>query len=94
MKTELEKFRSRWLRWLGQKTRVDKSHWVTLLDCNWYGWATGVLDEHGVEYTSQQVHNETRENVKKLFTDAIERADIRALMKLDNLYAGEKAGLL
>lgn len=44
MKSELEIFRTRWLRWLGQKTRCDKEVWTELLDCNWSGWASKVID--------------------------------------------------
>jgi hypothetical protein len=29
-----EKFRTRWRRWLGNKTRANKEDWVTLLDSN------------------------------------------------------------
>lgn len=43
-KTELEKFRSRWFRWLGQMTRCDRDTWAELLDCNWSDWANKVLD--------------------------------------------------
>lgn len=45
MEDELKKFKIRWLRWLGQKTRYDQDIWVTLLDCNWSSWASKVLEK-------------------------------------------------
>ena len=46
---KLKKFRTRWLRWLGQKTRQDKSYWTELLGSNWTGWVEGILSRSGFE---------------------------------------------
>ena len=89
--TDLEKFRIRWKRWLGQKCRVDKPYWTTLLDSNWLGWAAGTLDKNDIS-TAQVCAAclDNRINVKKYFILAIEYADMRDLRKLDNLYCQEK----
>jgi len=84
---DLEKFRIRWRRWLGQKCRKDKPYWTTLLNCNWFGWARTILQKGYMECPD---HLETREGVKECFTKAIEWSDRRDLMKLDNLYCTEK----
>lgn len=83
----LEKFRTRWRRWLGNKTRRGEPHWTTLLDSRWQYWATGVLDG---EYLSWR--GATRESVKAFFARAINKATMRQLQKLDDIYAGEKLG--
>lgn len=85
METELEKFRTRWYRWLGQKTRCDKSYWVTLLDCNWIGWASKVLDRAGLDlgYLSPI---SSRTNVYHYFQTAIAEATMGELGKLDNIF--------
>ena len=51
MKTELEKLRTRWYRFLGQKCRVDRDTWVELLNCNWADWANKINDR-----TKQAAH--------------------------------------
>lgn len=86
MKTELEKFRTRWRRWLGNKTRFDKSAWTTLLDSNWTGWADRVLgdDYPGISFMTP------REVVKALYAEAIDRATMDDLRRLDSLYATER----
>jgi len=89
MSDELQKFRSRWKRWLGQKTRVDKSNWVTLLDSNWFGWATKVLDKHQLPYDIPRLCGD-RLRVKNFFSVAINCADMEDLGGLDNLYVTER----
>lgn len=84
---ELEIFRTRWYRWLGQKCRKDKPYWTTLLNSNWSGWAEGILDKNHRVFL---VMLGPRENVKECFRIAIELADMRDLNILDNLYASEK----
>ena len=81
----LKKFRTRWKRWLGQKTRVDKPYWTTLLDSNWVGWVEKVL---GDDY--RPIGITTIEKVKQVYMAAINRADFNQLYKLDSLYANEK----
>lgn len=85
MKTELEKFRTRWYRWLGQKTRCDKYAWVTLLDCNWSGWASKVLEKHGFSVNPLSPKS-SRGDVKYYYEFAIAEADMEDLRKLDNIY--------
>ena len=85
-KTKLEKHRSRWRRWLGQKTRHDKPYWTTLLNSNWTGWCDKVLENHVWEPPS----NYYQYNIKLWFTTAINCAGIKELHKLDELYCQEK----
>jgi len=82
---KLDKFRSRWFRWLGQKTRWDKPYWVTLLDSNWEGWASRVIRKHNVGKPILSLHS-TREEVKSYYTEAIKHANMQELMGLDGLY--------
>ena len=82
---ETEKFRTRWRRWLGQKTRRGEPHWTTLLDSTWSHWASSVLDD---EFPHWQ--DATRESVKAYWTRAINAATIRELYKLDEIYATER----
>lgn len=89
-KSELEKFRTRWMRWLGKKTRVDKPYWVTLLDANWSGWMNGTRLRHGIESAYRNLFESTREKVKADWIAAIKVADMNDLRKLDGLYADEK----
>lgn len=91
-KTELEKFRTRWRRWLGNKTRIDKSYWLSLLNSNWIGWAQTVCDNAELEYIPLPFHS-SRETVKSRFLDAINQADMKALYRLDELYVIEKYNL-
>ncbi len=84
----LKQFRTRWRRWLGNKTRRGEPHWTSLLSSSWLHWATGVLDG---EYLSWR--GATRETVKAFWVRAIDQATLRELQKLDNIYAGEKLGL-
>ena len=85
MKSDLEKFRSRWYRWLGQKTRRDKPHWTTLLDTNWIGWARSVLKR--IDYPS--VDPKSRADVYYFYRDAIAEATMSDLHRLDNLFCQE-----
>ena len=89
MSDKLQKFRSRWRRWLGQKTRIDKPTWVTLLNSNWVGWAEKTMDKHRLPYTHIAFCSR-RLRVKNFFSTAIECADMSDLLELDNLYATEK----
>lgn len=88
MKTELEKFRTRWYRWLGQKTRCDKDAWVTLLDCNWTGWASKILERVGLDL-GYLGPTSSRSDVYHYFQTAIAEANITDLGRLDNIYAND-----
>jgi len=77
--------RTRWRRWLGQKTRWDKPYWTTLLDCNWLGWASNVLAKHDIDM--ETTFRSTRQDIKAYYLQAIDHADFWDLMKLDGLYA-------
>lgn len=85
MKTKLDKLRTRWLRWLGQKTRCDKPYWVTLLDCNWTGWASMVLERVGLD-TEYLSPFSSRISVYYYFQTAIDEATMEELEKLDNIF--------
>jgi len=87
MTDELVKFRTRWRRWLGQKTRFGSPAWVTLLDSNWIGWAVQVLDDTNHIY---YLKSTSRVGVRDFFAKAIDHATMQDLIRLDNLYATEK----
>lgn len=87
MKSKLEKFRTRWYRWLGQKTRCDKDLWVTLLDCNWSGWPTTVFTRAGLDFLPTISIKSNRADVHYIFETAIAEANMEELMKLDNIFA-------
>jgi len=87
MKSDLEKFRTRWNRWLGQKTRHDRDSWVDLINTNWTGWAHSVFTSHGIAHPSCD-HSLT--GVYIFYSDAIRVATMKELLRLDNLYATEK----
>ncbi len=82
-----EKFRTRWRRWRGSKTRCDTHHWTTLLESKWAHWASDVLDK------LLPWQGATRESVKAYWARAIDEATMYQLQKLDNIYASEKLGL-
>src|SRR5687767_5815063 len=82
MKSELDKFKTRWRRWLGNKTRANRPDWVTLLDSNWLGWVDQVMGED-----SAPIGLAPRETVKAAYLVAINRATMSDLQKLDALYA-------
>ena len=85
--TELEKFRIRWNRWLGQKCRADKPYWVTLLNTNWTGWGERVYEKNSIDC---HIGTPSREYVKEFYRGAIELANLDDLLKLDNLYCTDK----
>ena len=89
---QLKEFRTRWLRWLGQKTRRDGDAWATLSNCNWTAWASNTLDKHNVELSELSIMD-GRMQIKKYFAKAIEVADLSDLHKLDQLYVNENFGL-
>lgn len=91
--SELEIFRIRWRRWLGQKCRKDKPYWTTLLDSNWLGWAEEVTDLEKYHVSVLCFGPDGREGIKLLFSEAIKMADMKDLLRLDNLYCTEKMGL-
>ena len=86
---ELEKFRERWRRWLGNKTRIDKPYWVTLLDSNFVGWVDRVFTDCGLEYHGLS-WTSNREQVKEQYLRAINLATMRHLQRLDELYVVAK----
>ena len=83
-KERLLSMRTRWLRWLGQKTRKDKPYYTTLLDSNWMGWAQNVLDKNFLDLPISI--KSSREQIKDFWRCAICVADVSDLLKLDNLY--------
>lgn len=85
--SDLKKFRTRWLRWLGQKCRKDKPYWVTLLNTNWTSWADHVYMKNDID---SFVECQSRDYVKEYFSEAIEIADMHDLHKLDSLYCLER----
>ena len=89
--TELEKFRTRWNRWLGQKCRKDKPYWTTLLNTNWKGWASKVFEKNNIRTAIVvSICLDNREYVKEYFKLAIQYADMKDLYSLDDLYCTEK----
>jgi hypothetical protein len=89
MKDDLVKLRNRWKRWLGQKTRSDKPYWTTLLNSNWTGWATKVIEKNGFGIIDLNIDS-TKFDVEHYFRLAICNADIKDLFRLDELYCQEK----
>ena len=87
---DLEQFRIRWRRWLGQKCRKDKPYWTTLLNCNWTGWVDEVYDKNGID---SFLECQSRDYIKEYYSEAIDLADMKDLLRLDNLYCTEKIGL-
>jgi len=88
---QLEKTRIRWKRWLGQKCRQDKPYWTTLLNTNWFNWASSILYENN--HPLSPIRPDTREGIKEYFYIAIELSDISDFLRLDNLYCTNKLGL-
>lgn len=86
MKTKLDKFRTRWIRWLGQKTRCDSDYWVDLLQSNWKGWVISVMRKCGLDINPSAWENPTRESIKLWYLCAIHSADMKDLGRLDHLY--------
>lgn len=87
----LEKLRTRWLRWLGQKTRIDKPHWTTLISSNYSGWARRVLSEHNISVEGIPfIHwRSPKSEIKKYFHCVITHANIEELRQLDELYCDD-----
>lgn len=90
-KTSLEEFRTRWRRWLGNKTRKNEPHWITLLDSNWVSWVQGVCYDAGLDYVSL-AFTTPRDVIKARFLDAINHASMDDLYKLDEIYVTNKYG--
>lgn len=88
----LKQFRTRWRRWLGNKTRRDAPYYVTLLDINWLGWVEMVYGKCDLEYRPIGFCA-SRETIKAMWLTAIDNADMDMLYRLDSLYAAEKVGL-
>jgi len=84
-KNTLEGFRTRWKRWLGQKCRIDKSNWTTLLDSNWSSWVNYVFNKHDIPYTPMGPFLD-RVTLYEMYYKAIEVATMEELRKLDDLY--------
>lgn len=84
--TELDVFRARWRRWLGQVTRVDKPTWTKLLESNWLGWPDKVLgdDMPRVNFATDRI------SLYIIYRAAIDRATLDQLRKLDSMYCEEK----
>jgi len=87
MNKQLEKSRTRWRRWLGNKTRCDKSNYLTLLESNWLGWVNEVLGDLYVPIG----YGAARQDIKELYLMAINHANMTQLRRLDNIYAIELA---
>lgn len=92
MNDNLKIAKTRWRRWLGQKTRLDKPYWATLMDTNWLGWALQTLEKHGRDNFPGKGYA-CRLKIKKVFALAIHVADCRDLLKLDDLYCDEMLDL-
>jgi len=89
----LQQFRTRWRRWLGNKTATARPYWTTLLRDNWACWPPGVLRAHGIKYDRRNLRWNvvTPESVKKIFQQAIDVADFEELRALDGIYLEEKS---
>ncbi len=87
-KDPLESLKSRWRRWLGQKTRWDKPYWVTLLDINWLSWASNTLYKHGIDIEGPRLQS-TPQEIKAYYLRAIDCSDFDDLRRLDEKYATE-----
>jgi len=85
VKTELEKFRTRWRRWLGQMTRCDRDTWVELLDCNWLCWSNKVLDRAYFKYPRVCISFDLLD-VRRIYEEAINIATMEELRELDTIY--------
>lgn len=82
---ELEAFRTRWRRWLGNKTRAGKPYWTTLLGSNWLSWVDKVFSDCGFDFHGIS-HRSTLPEVKAAYARAIDNATMEHLRKLDALY--------
>ena len=91
MDVKINIMRTRWRRWLGQKTRIDKPYWATLLDGNWRGWVSQVYKANNIDPIDDLIL--TRSMVKDIFRRAINMATLEELDKLDILYCEDKLNL-
>ena len=82
--------RTRWRRWLGNKTRIHEPHWTTLLNSNWLSWASQVYDDCGFEFPRINPMTGSREIVKAVYAKAIDNATMIHLSRLDGLYAADR----
>lgn len=84
----LQSFRTRWLRWLGAKTRADKFAWTDLLSSSWSAWASSTLLKHGVDKRGLNWQKDGNPlSIRKFYREAILVADMNDLYKLDALFA-------
>lgn len=88
-KSPLEHFRTRWMRWLGQKCRYDKPNWTSLLYSNWSAWVSYVSHKHNTPYSPLGMTMDV-EVIRDFYKKAIDVADMDDLSKLDNLYCEDK----
>lgn len=90
-KSTLEQFKIRWRRWLGNKTRINKPNWITLLDTNWLAWIDKTLSDCDPSYTYHNLtFTSTRKEVKSAYIRAINYSTMSHLYKLDELYTRDK----
>lgn len=82
---DIERLKTRWRRWLGNKTAQRKAYWTTLLDATWSGWCRRVCKSHEIEYRLKW----DREDVKRLYGRCIDVATFEELLALDGIYAAE-----
>lgn len=87
----LKIMRIRWRRWLGQKTRIDKPYWTTLLESHWRGWVSQVYKANNIDPIMDLIL--TRSMVKDIFRRAINMATLEELNRLDILYCEDKLGM-
>lgn len=83
---DMEYLKTRWRKWLGNKTAYNKPYWTTLLDSKWTHWCQLVCQNHKIDYSVDW----TRESVKHLYRICIDVATMEELMRLDDIYASEK----
>lgn len=84
-RTPESQLRTRWRRWLGAKTRWNESEWANLLNANWMCWPTRILDAPPID-----IFNTSREQVKKLYLDAINKATMDDLHRLDGIFCEDQ----
>lgn len=82
---DIERLKTRWRRWLGNKTAQGKAYWTTLLDSTWSGWCRRVCENHEMYYELEW----SREAVKRLYGRCIDVATFEELLALDGIYADE-----
>lgn len=64
--------RTRFRRWLGQKTRGDRHTWTELIDSNYQGWRGRIIRDHNLA-------------LKASFKECIDVATLEELQRLDIL---------